>query len=169
VIPITLPALRDRREDIPDLMRTFIERSARQGGVQAPAVPGRVQEAFLRHDWPGNIRELQNACERLVQTCFCGTVGTGCLEVEMLTRPQGGARDEGPMTGLNLAPDEGGPAPIDLDARLNELESDLLEWAVAAADGNKSRAAHLLKISRSTFGDRLSRSHRATTSDLAPS
>ena len=168
VIPITLPALRDRREDIPDLMQVFIDRSARRQGVDAPAVPDGVREAFHRYDWPGNVRELENACERVVQTCFCGTIGTGCLSVEMLTRPPGWTA-HGPATVMNASQGGDAQTPVDLDARLNELESRLLAWALETADGNKSKAALLLNISRSTFGDRLSRSHRTSSPDLAPS
>lgn len=65
--------------------------------------------------------------------------------------------------------DQGGDAmmPIDLDGRLNDLESGLLAWALEKAEGNKSKAALLLTISRSTFGDRLSRSHRTSSADLS--
>jgi len=166
VIPLALPPLRDRPEDIPILMQAFIDRSARQRGVDPPAVPDHVREAFHRYHWPGNVRELENACERVVQTCFCGTVGTGCLSVEMLTQPHGCAEDDRLMTVPDVTAGGDAPTPVDLDARLNALESDLLAWALETAEGNKSRAALLLKISRSTFGDRLSRSYRVPSADI---
>lgn len=167
VIPIALPPLRDRREDIPGLMRVFLDRAARQRGVDAPAVPDRVREAFQRYVWPGNVRELENACERVVQTCFCGTVGTGCLSVEMLIQPPRMLAPARPAAVVLEDQDVDTTLPIDLDGRLNDLESSLLAWALEKAEGNKSKAALLLTVSRSTFGDRLARSHRTSPPDLS--
>lgn len=66
VFPITLPALRDRRADIPALVRHFVEVFSRRMGKQIPRVPAETMVAFQCHSWPGNIRELQNLVERAV-------------------------------------------------------------------------------------------------------
>src|SRR5512139_857552 len=84
VIPIVLPPLRDRREDIPLLAEHFIKRYFRQRGEDARQVSGAVLQAFMRYPWPGNVRELENACERIAQTCTCDTVRIGCVPATVL-------------------------------------------------------------------------------------
>ena len=64
VFPMTLPPLRERRSDIPLLAKHFVEKLARQQGKVIDAIPDAVMAALIRHDWPGNIRELQNVIER---------------------------------------------------------------------------------------------------------
>lgn len=66
VFPITLPPLRERRSDIPLLAKHFVEKFARQQGKVIDTIPEEVMAAFVNHDWPGNIRELQNVIERSV-------------------------------------------------------------------------------------------------------
>jgi two-component system, NtrC family, response regulator len=149
VLPIVLPPLRERREDVPLLMDHFLKRFARERGIEVPGVSPAVRQAFDRYRWPGNVRELENACERMIQTCSCGTVRVGCLAVSILF---GAANAEGASL----------PAPspvtsISLDDRLKEVESNLIGWALRVADGNKSKAAELLNIKRSTLGDRIAR------------
>jgi DNA-binding NtrC family response regulator len=150
VLSIVLPPLRERREDIPVLMQHFLERFARERRVDVPAVSPAVHEAFARYTWPGNVRELENACERMVQTCTCGTVRVGCVAASVLFGSSD--RDRAPVT-LTA----GQPAPISLDDRLLQLESNLIGWALKVAGGNKSRAATLLNVKRSTLGDRIAR------------
>src|SRR5215470_7270280 len=72
VLPVALPPLRERPEDIPVLMDHFLERYFRRAGEDVPSVSEAVKQAFTRYDWPGNVRELENACERIAQTCTCG-------------------------------------------------------------------------------------------------
>ncbi len=154
VLPVTLPPLRERREDIPELTRHFLEQARRRSGEDMVDVPEPVLQAFLRYPWPGNVRELENACERIAQTCTCGTVGAGCLTFEMLSQDT----DTDPPIAAPLSaipPHE--PTPIALDDRLRELESSLISWALKVSKGNKSKAAELLQIKRSTLGDRINR------------
>jgi transcriptional regulator with GAF, ATPase, and Fis domain len=152
VLPIVLPPLRERREDIPVLTDFFFRKFARARGIEPPAVSPAVRYAFSRYRWPGNVRELENSCERIVQTCGCGTVRTGCLAANMLF---GASSSPGPGS-ADLEPSSG-PASISLDDRLREVESNLISWALKVSDGNKSRAAELLGIKRSTLGDRIVR------------
>ncbi len=152
VLPIVLPPLRERREDIPLLTDFFFKRFARARGIDAPAVSAAVRYAFSRYRWPGNVRELENSCERIVQTCSCGTVRTGCLAAAVLF----GAGDAVPAAAAaELATAE--TSAISLDERLREVESNLITWALKVSDGNKSKAAELLSIKRSTLGDRITR------------
>src|SRR6266511_39973 len=64
VLPLMLPPLRERREDIPVLMEHFLQRYFRKSGEDQPTVSDAVRQAFMRYSWPGNVRELENACER---------------------------------------------------------------------------------------------------------
>ena len=73
VLPLTLPPLRERPEDIPVLMDHFLQQYFRRQNEDVPAISAAVTQAFMRYAWPGNVRELENACERMAQTCTCGT------------------------------------------------------------------------------------------------
>jgi DNA-binding NtrC family response regulator len=152
VLPVTLPPLRERREDIPVLMEHFLERYCRRRGEDVPAVSDAVKEAFLRYRWPGNVRELENACERMAQTCTCGTVRVGCMSPAILFGAGAEPLAMPPETGVSS-----GPVPIPLDERLRDLETNLISWALKMSGGNKSRAAELLQVKRSTLGDRINR------------
>ena len=66
VFPLVLPPLRERRDDIPRLVRHFTQRFARRMGRRIETIPSAVMEALVRYPWPGNIRELQNVIERAV-------------------------------------------------------------------------------------------------------
>jgi two-component system response regulator AtoC len=84
VLPITLPPLRERREDIPELMDHFLQAACRRAGADVPAVPEVVHQAFAEYDWPGNVRELENVCERMAQMARSGLLGIACLSDDML-------------------------------------------------------------------------------------
>ena len=159
VLPIVLPPLRERREDVPLLTEHFLKRFARERGIEIPEVSPAVRHAFERYRWPGNVRELENACERMIQTCSCGTVRVGCLAVGVLF----GASAEG----VSSLPTPPPVTSISLDDRLREVESNLIGWALRVADGNKSKAAELLHIKRSTLGDRIAKCGMAETQDQA--
>jgi transcriptional regulator with GAF, ATPase, and Fis domain len=150
VLPIVLPPLRERREDVPVLTEHFLQRFARERGIDVPDISPVVRHAFARYRWPGNVRELENACERIIQTCTCGTVRVGCLAASVLF----GATV--PDTNITMPVLETVKS-ISLDDRLKEVESNLISWALKVSDGNKSKAAELLNIKRSTLGDRIAR------------
>ena len=135
VLPVALPPLRERREDIPLLMDHFIERYFRRRGEDVPPISDAVRQAFLRYRWPGNVRELENACERIAQTCTCGTVRVGCVAASILLHADGPLpRTAGDHAGTGGAPSTTGAgapraadrttAPISLDDRIRELEAE---------------------------------------------
>jgi transcriptional regulator with GAF, ATPase, and Fis domain len=164
VLPVVLPPLRERREDIPVLIEHFLERYFRRRGEDTPQISEAVKQAFLRYSWPGNVRELENACERIAQTCTCGTVRVGCMSASILFRAGAQPPDvSAPATLPQQA------APISLDDRLRELEANLIGWALKVSNGNKSRAAELLQIKRSTLGDRINRCGLGRTETVGPS
>ena len=155
VLPVALPPLRERREDIPVLTDYFLERYFRREGEQIPQVSDAVRQAFMRYSWPGNVRELENACERIAQTCSCGTVRVGCMSAHLLFRAASQPAGEIPTPAA--PPADRAPAPVSLDDRVREFEANLIAWALKVSNGNKSKAAELLQIKRSTLGDRIAR------------
>ena len=148
VIPVNLPPLRDRREDIPILVDHFITRYFRERGEEVRTVSNAVLQAFMRYPWPGNVRELENACERIAQTCTCDTVRLGCVPVSVLFHKYAEDRQLIVETHAN-------PSAVSLEDRLEDLETNLIKWALRVSNGNKSKAADMLKIKRSTLGDRI--------------
>jgi two-component system response regulator AtoC len=148
VVPIWLPPLRERREDIPLLTDHFVRRFFKERGEATPDLSPTVRDAFLRYSWPGNVRELENACERIAQTCSCNQVRCGCMPASILFHTQ---MQTAPPPAEHLSH----PAAVSLDDRLHEVEAHLITWALKVSHGNKSRAAELLQIKRSTLGDRI--------------
>jgi DNA-binding NtrC family response regulator len=189
VLPVALPPLRERPEDIPVLMDHFLRRFFRRKNEDVPPISDAVMQAFTRYNWPGNVRELENACERIAQTCACGAVRIGCVSAAILFGAAGQPPRSVPTTAAEVtpiapmrttppplenaappavappvptpvfAPVPAGmtPSPISLDDRVREFESSLIRWALRVTHGNKSRAAALLQIKRSTLGDRIVR------------
>jgi len=168
VLAITLPPLRERRDDIPTLIDFFLTRFFQRRGADVPALSEGARDILLSYDWPGNVRELENACEHIVESCTCGRVGLGCLGASLLfpsdaplqaadeIRPQRAAAAE---SNRRVAAAESSPGSdtIPLDERIRRFEAGLIQEALAATGGNKSRAAMILGIKRSTLGDRIVR------------
>jgi DNA-binding NtrC family response regulator len=155
VMAIVLPPLRERREDIPALVDHFLAKFARVRRLDTPQISPAVRSAFARYSWPGNVRELENACERAVQLCTCGTVRTGCISSRVFFgTPASDVPEPEPLP--HAAPAEVSEG-VSLDDRLHEVESNLITWALNLSGGNKSKAAELLHIKRSTLGDRIAR------------
>ena len=148
VIPVVLPPLRDRREDIPLLIEHYMERFSAARRQTPRPLGSAVLQAFQRYPWPGNVRELENACERIAQTCTCDTVHIGCVPASVLFHKY--VQEEALPIETHTH-----PSSVSLDQRLAEIESNLIGWALKVSDGNKSKAAELLQIKRSTLGDRI--------------
>lgn len=160
VLPIVLPPLRERLDDIPALTEHFLRRFFAQRDEGPPVMSEAMMLAFMRYDWPGNVRELENMCERIAQTNICGSVGTGCLAASMLFRPSTQSPPLTPAAETEIR-------PISLESRLRQLERALVTWALRASDGNKTRAADLLQINRSTLQDRINRCQQSEGADAA--
>jgi DNA-binding NtrC family response regulator len=163
VIPMALPPLRERRDDIPALMDHFLGRFFAQRGEPVPLIASAIRNAFMWYSWPGNVRELENLCERMALTCTDGRLDVQYLPAAMLQAGAEAVRD-GDHVPLTSEPAPAAPllgndelSPVSLDNRLREFETDLISWALRVTAGNKSRAAKLLKIKRSTLGDRMGR------------
>jgi transcriptional regulator with GAF, ATPase, and Fis domain len=149
VVSLDLPPLRERLEDIGELTSHFMDRFFRERGERPRALSPMVERAFHGYPWPGNVRELENACERIAQTCRCEQVKFGCVPASVLFH----ARLSGDVPITCDTPSA--VTPVSLDDRLREVETRLIIWALKLSHGNKSKAAELLHVKRSTLGDRI--------------
>jgi transcriptional regulator with PAS, ATPase and Fis domain len=134
VIPIVLPPLRDRREDILPLAEHFIAQFNREFGKQVQGISRMAEKLLLEYDWPGNIRELKNVIERAVILECDETLLVENLPREMVDRTVGSS--VGPLN-FRLPP-EG----IDIE----DVERELIRQALEMAEGNQSKAARLLNL-----------------------
>lgn len=139
VVPLVIPALRGRREDIPVLMRHFLR------VVEAPAeveFSARVDDVFMAYDWPGNVRELRNVIERMVLLREDDLIDVADIPPELL----GGARASAHSRATTSA---GLPFELPEDELdLRELERQIIMKTLERFDGNRSATARYLKIPR---------------------
>jgi two-component system response regulator PilR (NtrC family) len=136
VIPINLPPLRERKEDIPILTKHFIEKYSREFGKEVKNISAYAMELLMEYPFPGNIRELENIIERSI-----------ALETSNIVLPEnlvlaGGEEETGQPWDLNI-PDSG----IDLNIELAKMEQQIITKALQKAHGSKTKAAELLHVS----------------------
>jgi two-component system response regulator PilR (NtrC family) len=145
VIPIALPPLRERREDIPLLAEHFLAKYAAQMEKPVTAIARPAMDLLARYDWPGNIRELENVIERAV-----ALEATPSVQPESLSpavRGGGRAALASSAAGRELLPAEG----LDLEARVQEIERGYIAQALERANGVQVKAAELLGMSFRSF------------------
>jgi two-component system response regulator PilR (NtrC family) len=145
VIPIVLPPLRDRREDIPLLAEHFLTKYAEEMQKPITAISRSALDLLVRHDWPGNIRELENVLERAV-----ALEATPTILVESLPASLGHAA-AGPRAAAAAAPSEFPAGGFDLEAHVKEIERGYIAQALQRAGGVQVRAAELLGMSFRSF------------------
>jgi DNA-binding NtrC family response regulator len=148
VIPVMLPPLRDRREDIPVLAQHFAKKSCRENGVALKPISQEALRILMAYDWPGNIRQFENAVEHAVAMSLTAIeIGPEALPEEVHSRA---TTSSVPSVSI---PDEG----INFTSVVSELERDLIMRCLEKTGGNKRQAARLLNLSRTTFIDKLQR------------
>ncbi len=158
VLKVELPPLRERREDIPLLAEALVARAAREAGRPAPHLPREVLAALAAHEWPGNVRELENEMRRLV------VLASEDVRLEHLSQTV--IERRAPLLGAsNGARGEPGGSIRDAVA---DLEKRSIEAALASCEGNKSRAAKLLGISRFALQRKLDKYGLASAEEPAP-
>ncbi|MGH9862458.1 MAG: sigma-54-dependent transcriptional regulator [Candidatus Acidiferrales bacterium] len=140
VIPLPVPPLRERPEDIPLLALHFLQRFTEQMGKPVRGLAPDALEALRRYSWPGNVRELENAIERAV------ALETG-PEVMLRSLPEHISRVSAPTSSEDLLPAEG----IDLEKHIQEQERAYLAAALKRAQGIRTKAAELLGMSYRSF------------------
>jgi DNA-binding NtrC family response regulator len=164
VIPIHMPPLRDRKEDIPLLVQHFLKKYAGQDSNRIPNSDSRLLDSGLRahevsvsqqamrclmsYSWPGNVRQLENAIERAVAL----SGGRTQIETADLTPDIQQASSATASTDLNL-PEEG----IDFDGFVSGIERQLIRRALEKTGGNKGQASRLLNLKRTTLVEKLKR------------
>jgi two-component system response regulator PilR (NtrC family) len=149
VIMLRLPALQERTGDIPLLIQHFLNKYSLREGRPLLRLSAEAIRALEGYAWPGNVRELENVIERIVILCRGEICGLECLKNEI--REISGAA--APEFGLSEIPDTG----LDLAEELQRTERRIIESALEKCGGNKSQAAELLRIKRSTLGDRITK------------
>jgi DNA-binding NtrC family response regulator len=148
VIPVQLPPLRDRREDIPLLVQHFIDRLATESGRPPVTMSQEAIRHLMAYHWPGNIRQLENAVER----ALAFTMGRSQIEVtdlapEIQNQPAAGADAQ------VWFPEEG----LDFARYIEAVELSLIRRSLERTRGNKRQAAKLLNLKRTTLIEKLKR------------
>jgi DNA-binding NtrC family response regulator len=144
VVPVQMPALRSRLGDIPALVQHFLERICRDEGLALKQVDAGALESLMERQWPGNVRQLENAVEMavvlsgarktLVASDFPYSLGLESIEGAALTPPL-------------TVPDHG----LDFDQTVLEFERNILTQALQRTRGNKKQAADMLGLKRTTL------------------
>jgi DNA-binding NtrC family response regulator len=146
VIPIEVPPLRERKEDLPLLVEHFLARHAGEGPRRVTGVSEAAMERLRAHDWPGNVRELENLIERLVVLR-----GDGVIDVDDLPPRLRPVETPRSLVGLPSL----GPTGLDLNELLDRIETQLILQALERTHWNKNRAAQLLGLHRTTLLERI--------------
>lgn len=141
VVPLKMPALRDRAEDIPKLIHHFIKKFEKQYSVKSQALTNDTKKALYDHNWPGNVRELSNKLERFI------LLGDELELVTELGISNNQSSNKDPQSEQFLIPEEG--------LVWDDFEKSCLQQALRRTNGNKSQAAKLLGISYKQFLYRL--------------
>lgn len=144
VITIPLPPLRDRREDIPLLVEAFLEEFREEHGKPGVGISAAAQHALVRHDWPGNVRQLRNAVERAVLLATTDEIGVDLLPEDVVRGP---AR---PPTAIRTN-------GIGYYHAVEDFERSLILGAMEEAGGVQRRAAELLGMKPTTLNERMKR------------
>lgn len=148
VIPVHLPPLRERREDIPLLTKYFLKKSC-QGQNHPPCtLSGEAATALHQYRWPGNVRELENVIERAVALTEDEMIGLGDLPEQISLLSGSASAHSFPLF------DEKG---LDLPALVAELECRMIQAALESSGGVKTRAAELLNLNRTTLVEKIRR------------
>jgi two-component system response regulator PilR (NtrC family) len=163
VIPVHLPPLRERREDIPLLTMNFLAKYSEENKRPIQGIAPETMELLLRYHWPGNVRELENVIERAVALGTSAVLGPDSLpdQIRHPTPETGdrrretgdqamGTEDSSLQSPVSSLP-HGLQSPVDLDAVVSRVERDLILDALRQAGGVQKRAAQILGLSFESF------------------
>jgi two-component system response regulator AtoC len=148
VIHVTLAPLRERPEDIPLLVRRFVEKLGNSRGDPAITVSQEAMRRLMAHSWPGNVRQLENAIERAI--ALLGSRRQ--IEVTDLPPDLQTSADDSSKPSLDL-PEAG----LDLPGLVAQIEKEMIDRALVRTDNNKGAAARLLGLKRTTLVEKLKR------------
>src|ERR1700731_1071896 len=141
VVPITIPPLRDHKEDVPGLVNLFVSRFCGDASKQVKSIAPEAMQILLNYHWPGNVRELQNIIERACALSSGAVLGAADIHIDS----RGGKTADFPSSFL--------PEGMTLE----QWEDEMIREALRRAHGNKSQAARILGLSRNALRYRLSK------------
>ena len=139
VVPLNIPPLRERKQDIPFLANHFIRKLAADSGSAVESITDAAMERLMAYHWPGNVRELENVIERSLVLCRGSQLDAGDVRLESAPRLRS-------QNGQHFLPE---------GLTLDQYEQELIREALRRADGNKSHAARLLGLTRNALRYRL--------------
>jgi DNA-binding NtrC family response regulator len=140
VVPINIPPLRDRKQDIPFLAEHFVHKLAPDAGREVEGITDAAMEKLVAYHWPGNVRELENVIERALVLARGKELDLEDIKLETAPRPRAQSGD---------------PHFLPEGLTLDQYEQELIREALRRADGNKSQAARLLGLTRNALRYRL--------------
>jgi len=149
VIPIHIPPLRERKSDIPLLVKSFIEKFSNQHKRSVIGISEDSLRILMQYQWPGNIRELENLIERVVIL----KREPGAIELKDLPVEHFKNVSLDRFISSVTIPENG----LDLNEAINDFENELILQALQKTQGNKNKAAHLLNLNRTTLVEKLKR------------
>ncbi len=155
IIPIILPPLRERREDVPYLLQHFMERISRDLGLPAKRFDPAVLDLFSGHPWPGNVRELEAAVHRALVLSPPETEVLGVADFQWIS--DSGAPRPAPRTVSDLAPEAIDLSGDGYQRTMDAIDRQMIEAALAQSDGKIREAARLLGIARNTLKAKIQR------------
>jgi len=149
VVPISIPPLREHKDDIPYLVDHFIERFARESGKPISSIAPGALKMLMDFHWPGNVRELENIIERAVALSDGTTIDVGDIRLDLSPTRTPSAQGSAGAAAVVAFPPDG--------LTLEQYEDEIIREALRRANGNKSQAARLLGLSRNALRYRLSK------------
>ncbi len=141
MLPINIPPLRDRKEDIPFLAKHFVAKLSKDLGSRVESISDAAIQRLMEYHWPGNVRELENVIERSLVLGNGPVLEPSDIRLDLSAPPRAAA-----VTG-NFLPD---------GMTLDQYEQSIIREALQRASGNKSQAARLLGLTRNALRYRLS-------------
>jgi DNA-binding NtrC family response regulator len=139
VVPIEIPPLRERKEDIPYLSRHFVEKLGPEMGGRVNGITDAAIDKLMQYAWPGNVRELENVVERSMVMALKDRLDADDIRLDMNLRTRHVTGEPGLPDGMSL----------------DQFEQELIKNALKKSDGNKSQAARLLGLTRNALRYRL--------------
>ncbi|NBR85694.1 MAG: sigma-54-dependent Fis family transcriptional regulator [Verrucomicrobia bacterium] len=158
VVTVTLPPLRERREDVPDLVRYMLRRYGTELGTSEPSIQPEALELLKEQLWPGNVRELENTVRKILLHARGYTISVEHVRTALVPTAVAGAAYTGPtlkLIGDLLAAAQRGEREDVYAEVISATERELLAQAIELADGNQAKAARWLGISRLTLREKL--------------
>ena len=140
VVPIDMPPLRDHKEDIPALVKFFLDKFAKEAGTAAKTITPAAMKLLAEFDWPGNVRELGNVIQRAVTLLEGSTIDVADIHLDSRSQRN----------------NSGGQFVLPQGMTLDQWEQEAIRGALSRANGNKSLAARMLGLSRNALRYRLS-------------